>query len=242
MKQIQVPLEEQNECPVCNIPKSDSLRFLTYKDSWGIEGEYFRCPQCGLWYQDRRIADDYVESCYKNLYRDDIDGMIKTQEQRAIAHHNYLESFHLLDRRMLDYGCSTGRFVLMVRDAEGCEWNEVYRQRGIDDGARIYEYPPDKTYEVILLSHVLEHVNHPLEFLSTEITPRLEEGGVLLVDVPNIHGDIEAFFFRHPLAFDHSSLTYLMYKAGYYMGGHHHYYDWWGTPIYRSLLTIWRRL
>ncbi|HKK15192.1 MAG TPA: class I SAM-dependent methyltransferase, partial [Gammaproteobacteria bacterium] len=46
---------------------------------------------------------------------------------------------------------------------------------------------PDSTYDVITLYHVLEHLPHP-QHVIPELYRSLEEGGLLVVEVPNFNG------------------------------------------------------
>jgi SAM-dependent methyltransferase len=64
-------------------------------------------------------------------------------------------------------------------------------------------------YEVVVLSHLLEHVGDPLSLLSSAVA-RLSPGGILFVDVPNQDYLFKKDVFPHLLFFSPSSLRFLL--------------------------------
>jgi len=103
---------------------------------------------------------------------------------------------------ILDVGCGTGEFVTSPIASLG------YNILGIDtDKASInrakgnnkysncrFELKDvssiEKSFDVIILSEVLEHIPEPLPFLKN-VTDKLTQNGTLIVTVPNGHGPFE---------------------------------------------------
>ena len=64
-------------------------------------------------------------------------------------------------------------------------------------------------FDVVIISHVLEHVSNPIEFLKL-MTLKLREGGVLYIDVPcldYLHKDLDE---PHLLFFDKKPMNILL--------------------------------
>ncbi len=68
-------------------------------------------------------------------------------------------------------------------------------------------------YNVIILSHILEHIKDPLAMLKSVI-PFLKFDGILLLDVPNQDYIFKKNVFPHILFFNQESLKFLINKAG----------------------------
>jgi SAM-dependent methyltransferase len=97
--------------------------------------------------------------------------------------------------RLLDVGCGHGRFAEVVA-AAGAEYVgidvnpesvQLCRGRGLD--ARLpSELLASEVFDIVLLSHVIEHFGHAdlIRFLD-EYTSRLRVGGVLIVLTPLYH-------------------------------------------------------
>jgi SAM-dependent methyltransferase len=69
-------------------------------------------------------------------------------------------------------------------------------------------------FDVVIISHVLEHVSDPIEFLKL-MTLKLREGGVLYIDVPcldHLHKELDE---PHLLFFDKNSMNILLEKLDF---------------------------
>jgi SAM-dependent methyltransferase len=118
-------------------------------------------------------------------------------------------------RRVLDIGCATGALLARLREegwevcgAEICRPEAEYgrRERGLD----IRELPleecrfPPASFEAVLASHLIEHLNAPAAFVR-ECRRILVPGGKLYLTTPNIAG-FQARLFRgrwRSAIFDH---------------------------------------
>jgi 2-polyprenyl-3-methyl-5-hydroxy-6-metoxy-1,4-benzoquinol methylase len=104
---------------------------------------------------------------------------------------------------LLDVGCGIGTFLRLARD-------EGYEASGVELSSYAAEYAknnfglsvfngelPDadfapKSFDIITLWHILEHVADPKKFLK-EVNRLLKKDGLLVIEVPNI-GSIAAKF------------------------------------------------
>lgn len=111
----------------------------------------------------------------------------------------YLQS----DTRVLEVGSGSGAFLATVRpyvgDVVGIEpdvgsrtW--VTEELGIRVLSDLAELTPDDAgFDLVVLSHVLEHVPDPVGFLR-QLRPLLGAGGHLLVELPNVDDALVAVY------------------------------------------------
>ena len=163
------------KCPVC---ATASFKRLTVPGHW-IGQEVFgplqgklglcRCRSCGFIFTNPRPAPEILErfysgttySCHK-----------PNTAPAAVRVANYLLS--LLDRpgqpktptrRLLDFGCGGGFLLRCARnagwDASGFDPGEEARRACREQGLPVFDSLdalPERGFDVVLLSHVLEHV------------------------------------------------------------------------------------
>lgn len=93
---------------------------------------------------------------------------------------------------VLDIGCASGAFLVHAQargwEVAGVEVADFARERtagllGVPVARSLDGLPAGKTFDVVTLHHVLEHIHEPLPFLRDEVAPRV--GRLLVVEVPN---------------------------------------------------------
>ncbi len=135
-------------------------------------------------------------------------------------------------KRLLDIGCGNGYFL---REALNCGWNAF----GIDFDVKAIQVGKsmglpcdlwnasnfdanDKYFDVITLSHVIEHIYHPRDFIN-KVSRMLSDNGILYIDTPNINSKFSKRFQnhwrglespRHLVIFSVSSIVSLLTEAG----------------------------
>ncbi len=201
---------------------------------WGEVGIY-RCPQCGLAQDAHFPTSEQVREMYstKNIYQ------ALTQEQFQTLEKNFhhvvedLARLGIQQGKVLEIGCNAGYALTVLRRAgfevQGVEMNEETRKEAneqyqIPTVAALEELPTEQRYEVVLLSHVLEHIPEVAAFLDA-LNARLVPGGVLYIKVPN-YGSIFARFIakgrwhsylplQHQWYFEKQSLAGLLQRHGF---------------------------
>ncbi len=157
-----------------------------------------KCKICGLIYVNPRrlVAPNiYPYSTIQELYY-----FQKTYSQRLWA---YTRLVHLLPhwlgyhpQTLLDIGCGDGALIEVARMAGitsyGFEISPslirlVQAQLGVDSVVSDLTCLPEKSYDIVTLINVLEHVPEPIKILQ-ECKRLIKTGGMLLVHVPNIGG------------------------------------------------------
>lgn len=134
--------------------------------------------------------------------------------------------------RLLDIGCGRGDFLIRAEScgylSSGIDFDpeaiKVSRLRGLNAvESRIDELPENDLYDVITLSHVIEHVYNPEDMLEA-IFQRLKEKGYLYISTPNFNSAGRAVFGgswkgydvpRHMHFFTVNSLKALLINTGF---------------------------
>lgn len=154
-----------------------------------------RCLDCGfaatVQASDVAYAESYFVGDQGNGY--DFDSAFSTALDEA-RFGNELDRIEAQGLRgsVLDVGCATGQFLRIAQrrgwDVAGVELAEFARKLASDRlGAPIAgsldELAPGRTWDVVTLHHVLEHIEDPIGFLGQHVRPRV--GRHLLIEVPN---------------------------------------------------------
>ncbi|MDA8961971.1 class I SAM-dependent methyltransferase [Congregibacter sp.] len=135
--------------------------------------------------------------------------------------------------RLLDYGCANGDFLTIAKSmgwsADGVDFDPVAvslaRARGLDvaliEAGEMLK--GEELYDVITLSHVLEHVHDPVRLIN-DLLRLLKPGGVLWLETPNIssigHRTFGRFWRgleppRHLTLFSSDTLKSVLFRAGF---------------------------
>jgi 2-polyprenyl-3-methyl-5-hydroxy-6-metoxy-1,4-benzoquinol methylase len=137
------------------------------------------------------------------------------------------------DASLLDFGCGNGRFLQFAQSAgwkaKGLDLDPLAvakcRSLGLDvnlGGVEILETCAD-SYQLITLSHVIEHVANPIALLA-QCYRLLQPGGTLWIETPNIDSYGHRIFGRywrglepprHFVLFNVESLRELLVAVGF---------------------------
>lgn len=188
---------ERNELVV--FPDDPYMRRLSTRTSYEVR--YVVCRGCGFVYQDRMMDEVEMKELYGVRYRPMDPPPDYLEQNRAVA----TETFSWITthtgmrgtgRSVLDIGCATGMFL---RPFAQTGWSAV----GLDAGSTWVDYGrrefgldlrkefftedsfPGRTFNLILFSHVLEHVLDPAPVLAA-IREKLSDDGYLFIGTPNV--------------------------------------------------------
>lgn len=190
---------ESVPCPVC-----DSERFRPY-EKFGHQQQYtyVRCRDCGLIYGSPRprYDQDFIDCCYSD-YEQFVENASE-QDLRAIRTSSltmfekevsHLLSFDKQRSAVLDIGSAMGTFLLAARPhyahLMGLDVSEkmaafVRSDLGVEVRLeQFHEHQPQQPYSLIHMSHVIEHIPNPNQWLQ-HARDILAPGGILVVNVPN---------------------------------------------------------
>jgi SAM-dependent methyltransferase len=194
-------------CPVCNVVRSElyidgddteiSIESVGSSRTLLSHGRVLRCAACGLAYRSLRPTNAQLSRLYRvaddSLYEAEMPNRLRT----ALRHMKIVEKHVHGTGSLLDVGCASGAFLRLMLKAgwrvAGVEPSEVQFRRATEtlgDAAQLYQNvlqgaPLQTDFDVITMWDVLEHVTHPVEFLSIA-AGLLKPGGHLLFNVPRI--------------------------------------------------------
>jgi SAM-dependent methyltransferase len=187
-------------CPVCGVPPSKRLGRrggAAHRGHLGVECEIWRCGRCELVFPNpmpvplggsgqhyQQSADDYFEHHSPDAKRR--SALAWLQQARELTGGR---------GRLLDIGAGRGELLLAARQdgwaVVGIEPSTNFAAFAEHHaGIEILRCPveecrfPDASFDVVILSAVLEHLYNPVETVR-EVARILRPGGAVFIDVPN---------------------------------------------------------
>jgi SAM-dependent methyltransferase len=218
----------------------------SFKKALGCEGfGYVSCKVCGLVQMNPQPAAEEVIARYNSKFGNEYlsyeleneSAFLKLQ-QLALKDAGFekLEKTLLLRSddvpAVLDAGCATGSLLVFLRDrgwrvtgveiSPGAEYARNVRLLDVKSLPLEENKFPADSFDVVLVSHLIEHLNNPQFFLA-EAFRILKNGGFLFITTPNICGFQARLFgnrwrsaiFDHLYLFSAHSLTAMLKKNGF---------------------------
>lgn len=201
------------------------------------------CSDCGFVYTNPRPTEKVMESFYRHDYRTYYSGELDADrgyERMSVLKIRAKKLLKILpeikpEAKILDVGCESGSLLQVCKDlypqAElsgiepSSELSEFARNA---TGANIYNLtlqefflkhdPEDLKFNIIVLNHVLEHLYHPVQKL-TSLTRYLTPDGLIILEVPDMLSPSwirpkDMFHIAHISHFTLESLLYTLSLAG----------------------------
>jgi SAM-dependent methyltransferase len=194
-------------CKICGNRTAPFLRDL-FDDRHGYPGKFdiYRCEECGFCQTLPEIPEDKIGEVYTRYYpRKNLVNIedIKRQSINLLPERrrwwmgvNNTAHYHIkAGTRVLDIGCGDCTSIREIKalGAEGYGIEPDENIRPIVDalGLNVHigllnEVPyPDKFFDFITMSQVLEHIHNPIELLKS-LRRILKDGGQVIIGVPNV--------------------------------------------------------
>ena len=214
------------QCYLCG---ADDISFKSgsVRDNKNIS--ILECNNCSLVFLDS--FDHIQDSSYSDgiMHNDDIgdgnklsvDELIKIASEDDKRRFNQFKNI-IKGKDLLDFGCGIGGFIKHARRisnlAHGIELERRLVPHYKENNLIVHQYLSElneNKYDLITLFHVLEHVPDPKSLLK-DLRSRLNEGGQIIIEVPNIEdalltlydsGPFSHFYYWSPHLYYYSSKT-----------------------------------
>jgi len=184
-------LEKHNKCVLC-----DGERFF----SFCVNNNLLFCTNCKLVF-DKNVWKDSANEAFEkewfgegyNLGRSFWIKLFESWKNKQTWKRLMKTVFQ--GNKLLEIGVGSGAFLNYMKtkgfEVAGCDLSDAvckHAQNTFDISIHcgfVFELPSDARYDVIVINHVLEHVNNPVKFL-LDVKARLKQNGILHLAVPNI--------------------------------------------------------
>lgn len=221
--------ENVDQCPLCSSTRSNPFDQRIFR---GSRVENRICGKCGLVYQSPRMTEEEMAVYYQAEYRRTYQGKeepaardLAVQTARAQNLLEFIRPYIGTLDRCLDIGCSAGLTLQLFKDQfdstpVGIEPGDAYREYTRNAGITVYssldglEKAGEQKFNLICMSHVLEHLPHPVEYMVHLRETLIETGGWLLVEVPNLYAH-DSFETAHLVSYSPHTLRQTLEKAGF---------------------------
>ena len=226
-----------------------------FRKAFSCEGfGYVRCGGCGLVQMNPQPAAAGVERRYRESFGGDylayelaneaafLDLQLLALGDAGFAELEKEQRLSPGPARALDLGCATGALLCWLRDrgwrVTGVEISPAAGYARSERGLDVRDLPleqnhfPQASFDLVLASHLIEHLNDPRSF-TREVRRILKTGGRFLVTTPNIAGFQARLFrgrwrsaiFDHLYLFSARTLKALLVDSGFTVEG---VYTWGG--------------
>lgn len=220
----------------CVLCRSEDFEELSRRARDGQRHRTTICRRCGMVWANPPPTQGSVRTYYSDEYRCDYKGTKRRTLPQiyyaglgAIARYRTARELLTPGAAVLDIGCGGGELVYLLRrfgiDAQGVEPDAIYseqarRDLGLPVRTGFVEDMafPNRSFSVMLMYHVLEHIDGPVALLA-RLRPLLTDDGLLVVEVPNIEATREApmtrFHVAHLSYFNPDTLAGVGRAAGF---------------------------
>lgn len=184
-----------NTCKVCY--SNHYKKIGEIKNIWKEYKDVYQCDECSLYFIDSP-TDEEINSLYKNEYHNNIKNKLfetaksKMRYARSLSQFNFIkQTIDLKNKDICEIGAFDGLLLSLFKknnnNVFGYELNDdarVYAKKKYDIDLKENFLESKSKYDIIILSHVIEHFREPKEIL-IKIKSMLKENGFIYIEVPN---------------------------------------------------------
>jgi 2-polyprenyl-3-methyl-5-hydroxy-6-metoxy-1,4-benzoquinol methylase len=221
--------EDVRTCTLCGSNRSALFDHHSFR---GRKVTNRICLNCGLVYQSPRMTESEAAAFYADEYRllqegstDPTTRNISIQNARAALLYDFIQPVLTTVSRHLDIGSSMGILLQHIRgdyhnQTVGVEPGEAHRMHARKEGLTVYatledlEKTGEARFDLVSMSHVLEHLPDPVGYLTHLRECVLTPAGWLLLEVPNLYAH-DSFEVAHLYAFSPHTLQEVLHKSGF---------------------------
>lgn len=184
---------------------AEDFEVLSEEDRYGLPVHTVICKKCGLVMTNPRMIQESYDYFYQNifgrLYRgvdkgEDYEQYFERQKKRGeLIYHSVKEMWNAEFQNILEIGCASGgilgAFAEHGYQVTGIDLDDKFLEYGRNRGLNLLQghsselVSQNQKYDLIILSHVLEHFLDLEQELSV-IASLLNQNGKLYIQVPGI--------------------------------------------------------
>jgi SAM-dependent methyltransferase len=166
-------------------------------------------------WQEPEYERAYHEAKHDRLIRDELYYELKARQAKESLFQSVPE-----DASVFEFGVGLGKNIALLKNKAGFDISgfarEFSRRKGIHVFDRIEEVP-NEHYDVVLSSHVLEHLENPFENLNL-LSSKLKPGGQLILVLPTERHGVVPFAIdadQHLYSWNFRTINNLLQRAGF---------------------------
>lgn len=213
----------ENHC-LCQNDNPEKDICLSEKDRYGLPIPQLLCSKCGVIRSAIVFDDTSNTNFYKNYYRSIYNaGITKDnfwidQCNRGQKLLNLFNHYIGIDtvQNVAEVGCGAGgvlwAFKVAGKQVEGFDFDTDFLSYGLSKGLNLhfgdFDEEAKSNYDLVILSHVLEHFLNPIDSLQ-RIINKVNDGKYLLVEVPGILNISDTYF--NPITYFQNAHIYNFY-------------------------------
>lgn len=227
--------DKQISCPVCSMNDVSFIQPYRHHHPIFANRSIVRCNHCQMVFVDP-MPDEASLQQYNAGYFDNAHGGMQTHPL-TVAFHSainllrvlYVEQFqkknNIAVNSVLEIGPGGGHFARhwMKRNPHTTQYTGVESDischanligSGIDTHSSIDQVPPGRQFDLVVISHVLEHTHNPSGFIK-KCTEPLRTGGLLFIEVPCSDYRHKESVEPHLLFFDKEPMNLFLTNMGF---------------------------
>lgn len=214
-----------NPC-LCGSNGNDIL--ISSFDMYNINMEIVLCKNCGLirnkYVLDEKSSDLFYQQYYRKLYNSNtqIDSYFEKQITRGLGFVKLLKELKIYDKinNIAEFGCGAGGVLYPFHNEQknviGVDFDKNYLNFGRKHNINtvygdFFSIIEDNSIDLIIMSHILEHLNSPIDDLA-KVIKKIKPEGFLLVEVPGLYWKSPDNWFNPILYFQNAHVYQYFYK------------------------------
>jgi SAM-dependent methyltransferase len=177
-------------CPVCLSDQKENLHSLTL--TYGGEQWVVGCKDCGMVYASFFTVVNYDEESIYSVPGATGSGDRPQDAARMETISQFIEDLRISkSASILDIGCAQGGLLRKLRERgfknlNGIDPSKACATEAADRGLNVRHgtiSDPDEKYDIVILSHVLEHLSDVRQSLR-DVKRRINKSGLAYIEVP----------------------------------------------------------
>jgi 2-polyprenyl-3-methyl-5-hydroxy-6-metoxy-1,4-benzoquinol methylase len=227
-------LVEEVTCPICGAGRPQKIR-----ENHTFDTHLLMCLDCGLFFSSPEVtvqpaAEHYRQGKTETWWQRKILRKVLSEIRAYDNNRRHRQLSAMIDCRIgdeqgiLDIGCGNAETLLHLTALrhrgvciEPCfrQWDRI---QGTD--IKIYEdvfddVEIDQKFDVVIMSHLIEHIPAPFNFLS-KVQSLMVDDGLLVVETPNSDNYYQRYYDmnqndEHLFWYNTTNLTSMLVKAGF---------------------------